>query len=488
MPLQNHHLLPQELLPGGGDEHDIFDTPGLRDIYDNDSPKYNIMGLPDTWEGVFQPHTGAHPGYTKWVNDQLDSIHKLGLQDPVEVHRQLVGLSNVIKLNLANPKFDIALNKIGTEAVFAGWSESIDFADYAGVDIPDDANARLSYEAFKLGDELGLSIGAGQKGKFPALVNLDGDSPFNTFKYNVFDTDGQYENLGKLVGEFNYVRANLPNDYDSTNVDHRKRAADAINFAWETGSHENIPEYLRGEDVTLSAPNAQGKTVVLFSAPLATTLAASIGLLGHGSTIIDLASISLISHGLIESGIIPEGTGLGDLIEILANSNIADAVVDQLGNIAGDIATDVAISSAATVLGVGLLWNGYEVLQSLSGLAAALEYADKNSDNETIADLNKTVKELQNWFGQDGHDKPEFVPEYQELANLLTVAFEDFPQTLATIGFAVKEHLRAQGDNSWLLVADNDVEGALFHLQELVDKTVVRCNLSCKQHCSTVMI
>ncbi|EFO34067.1 proprotein convertase P [Roseibium sp. TrichSKD4] len=241
--LQNHHLIPQEYLPGGRNEHIIFKIEGVKELFQNNDPKYNIMGLPSEVNEIFQKHGGYHSGYTRFVSAQLQQIYDQGLTDPALIKNQLVGLTNVLKVNLANPNFDVPLNIQNADAIFQGWADSIKFRDYTGnADIPaveldpanpqayiDYQNKLMSKTAFLTGSELGLSFSVGQNGDFSSR-HVDGDSIFNTFRYDSIDAGEQVDKLKQLVGDIEAVRDILKDvEFDPTSLEDRKTLAFVVN-------------------------------------------------------------------------------------------------------------------------------------------------------------------------------------------------------------------------------------------------------------------
>ncbi|MHA7777400.1 hypothetical protein [Roseibium sp. M-1] len=70
--LQDHHLIPQILWPDGkGNHHKIFDIPNLLDEIQRDNRKYNIMGLPEEFNPIFQKHVGRHDKYTEVIEKKV---------------------------------------------------------------------------------------------------------------------------------------------------------------------------------------------------------------------------------------------------------------------------------------------------------------------------------------------------------------------------------------------------------------------------------
>ncbi|MGH0004656.1 calcium-binding protein [Pseudovibrio ascidiaceicola] len=451
--LQDHHIIPQELFK---ENHPLLLQFG--NLFPKDSKKYNIMGLPNKLSDSFTRHNGPHKEYTDWVRTQLDIIDDSGAT--LEQKKgMVVGLTNVLKVKFATPGFLNTLNKRPNKGdVLAELEDGLPFDDYKDTSF------------FKFGELADGALAVGANGDWKYVY---GHSALNAWQFDKVGVAEQEQRLKELKAAFDAVYDEVKDDLadplkSGTAIVSAKHALDGL-----AGDHLSLDDALstlRGDKPFSTYKGADGKASILFSPTLAAGLSARLLDLGDGSAVIDAVSLALIGHGLVEMGVFSSSTSLTSMARALANSNILPKALHLVDDIAIEIGKEAVITGVATMLGVGLLWKGYEIYESLDGLKGTLEWVGQHSDNETIAYLNETVKKIESWFGQDGHDKPEFVPEYQELANLLTVAFEDFPQTLATIGFAVQEHLRAQGDKSWLLFADNDVEGALFHLQEYVDK------------------
>ncbi|WP_193778279.1 AHH domain-containing protein, partial [Pseudovibrio sp. Ad37] len=449
--LENHHIIPQEIFDKG---HPLLTD--LGDLFPKDSKKYNIMGLPHQLNESFTRHNGPHKEYTVWVRSQLKTIYDSDAS--LEQKKgMLIGLTNVLKVKFATPGFLEELNNRPKGDVLKELQDGLPFDDYKDTSF------------FKFGELADGALAVGANGDWHYV---HGQSALNGWQFDKVDLAEQKLRLENLEAAYDSVYNELKDqlaDAKSSEVA-KVSAKQALDSAANGAPLDDILETLRGDKNFSIHKNADGKASILFSPTLAAGLSARLLDLGDGSAVIDAVSLALIGHGLVEMGVFSSSTSLTSMARALANSNILPKALHLVDDIAIEIGKEAVITGVATMLGVGLLWKGYEIYESLDGLKGTLEWVGQHSDNETIAYLNETVKKIESWFGQDGHDKPEFVPEYQEVANLLTVAFEDFPQTLATIGFAVKEHLRAQGDNSWLLFADNDVEGALFHLQEYVDK------------------
>ncbi|WP_244275158.1 calcium-binding protein [Pseudovibrio sp. Ad13] len=362
-----------------------------------------------------------------------------------------------MKVKFAEPGFLNQLNKQADGKIFGELSDALSFEDYKETSF------------FKFGELVDGALAVGANGDWKYV---HGHSALNAWQFDKVSVAEQKQRLENLKSAYDSVYTELKDQLaDASSSENAKISAkQALDSAANGVPLDDVLETLRGDKNFSLYKNAEGKASILFSPTLATGLSARLLDLGDGSAVIDAVSLALIGHGLVEMGVFSSSTSLTSMARALANSNILPKALHLVDDIAIEIGKEAVITGVATMLGVGLLWKGYEIYESLDGLKGTLEWVGQHSDNETIAYLNETVKKIESWFGLDGHAKPEFVPEYQELANLLTVAFEDFPQTLATIGFAVQEHLRAQGDKSWLLFADNDVEGALFHLQEYVDK------------------
>ncbi|SDQ14427.1 calcium-binding protein [Pseudovibrio sp. Tun.PSC04-5.I4] len=452
-PLQDHHIIPQDIFDKG---HPLLED--LGDFFPKDGKKYNIMGLPNELNDSFTRHQGPHDEYTVWVRAQLDIIDDSGAS--LEQKKgMVVGLTNVLKVKFATPGFLEQLNSRPKGEVLTELENGLPFDKYKETSF------------FKFGELVDGALAVGANGDWKYV---HGQSALNAWQFDKVNVADQEQRLKDLKKAYDAIYNELKDELADPDLSEtsRKSAKDALDgiAAGKGLSLDDALETLRGDRDFTNYVGPDGKASILFSSSFAAGLSAKLLNLGDGSAVVDAVSLGLFAHGLVEMGVFSSSTSLASMARALANSNILPKALGLLDDLAVEIGKEAAITGIATVLGVGLLWKGYEIYESLDGLKGALEFAGQHSDNETIDYLNETVKEIEKWFGQDGHSDSGFVPEYAELAGLISVAFKDFPQTLATIGFAVKEHLRAKGDSSWTLFSDNDVEGALFHLQKFIDE------------------
>ena len=271
--------------------------------------------------------------------------------------------------------------------------------------------------------------------------------------------------LNKVI--FRYTHHDTVFDQDLTRAEkaelHRQRldALGEIDLDSQSSVDDLIEVRGTGDFKTYSLPGG----FVLFSPALGDAVFEVVDGLGKGSTLVDGISLTLFGYGLKEAGVL-EDAGVSSVVSFLTNSEALRLVGSQLDNLAVAVGQEVVLSGVATLLGVGLLWKGYEIYQSIDGLTGAIEFAaSQDPDNETLQFLDGVVDTVNDWFDADGRSDPDYVPEYQEMARLVETTFENFPETLETITDAIKEHLRKNGDVAWNTVADGDVEGALFRLQ-----------------------
>ena len=90
-----------------------------------------------------------------------------------------------------------------------------------------------------------------------------------------------------------------------------------------------------------------------------------------------------------------------------------------------DAGQELALSGVATALGIGLIWKGYEIYQSLDGLRAAIQFADDNSNSNEITAINNMITAAEQYFASSA----------------------DYTQAQAIAGF-VRDGL-SQNDQQW---------------------------------------
>jgi len=451
--LQNHHIIPQELF----NDDFLF----LQDIPDfKDSQKFNLMGLPTSLNGNFTMHLGSHPQYTDWIRDQIALIDDEG-GTLAEKQAKLIGLTNVMKTKFAEPGFLNTLNGLGDGAIYNELSGALSY---------DGPDGYRNSGAFRLGELADGALTAAQNGDWKIFV--DGDSALNAFNFGKLTATEQQARLDRLN---NALDAILPEvDTALRNPAMKDQAARDAARAIDGMVFGNLSEAdaratLRGERAFTTYTGPDGRTSVLFSSSLASGLGLKLLDLGQGSTIVDAVSLTLIGHGLVQMGAFPTGLGLTGMVRALANSNIVPQALSLLDNLAIEIGKEVAVSAIATMLGVGLLWKGYEIYQSIDGLTGALEFASQaDPNNQTLQKLNNAVATIESWFG--GQSDPNYVPEYMEMARLVETAFEETPETIDLIVEAIEQYLYKNGWVSWN-VGQGDIEGALYQLQLLVGST-----------------
>ncbi len=117
----------------------------------------------------------------------------------------------------------------------------------------------------------------------------------------------------------------------------------------------------------------------------------------HGSAALDVGALGLVGYGLYHDGIL-EDASLRGVLNLIKNSNIVDLIAGSVDDILANATLDVVISGAATAFGVGLLWNGVQILQSAEGFDDALTYAASKAPNgslvKKLGNLVASVKEL----------------------------------------------------------------------------------------------
>lgn len=451
-PLQNHHIIPKQLF----NELDFLKD--NVDLFPRDNKKYNIIGLPHEFSGVMTQHNGSHQGYTDWVGDIIQQIEASpgSLQDKKGM---LIGLTNFLKVKLVEPGFLDSLNGRPQLDIYNELTDAFNLSDIRETSF------------FKIGALAEGALTVGQNGSFNYAF---GDSATNTFNYDKVSSAEQTKRVKALEDAFDAVISEIQTDLSNPATrDEAKRAAVVAIDGILNGSKspedaiQEVKETLRGDRPFTVFEHPDGKTTVLFSSVFASYLGGKMMLLGDGSAMVDGISLSLIGHGLIEMGVFDTNIGLHGMAKALANSNILPQAVELLDNIAIEIGKDALLSTVSTMLGVGLLWKGYEVYESLAGLKAALQFAGEHSDNETILYLNQTVAEIENWYSVPGRDNPAFVPTYEELANLLENAFQNSPETLAKLGASIKDYLRENGYGNYVHFADEDIAQALYNLNAM---------------------
>ena len=427
-PLQNHHIIPKELF---AEDNFLQNLPEFRD-----SQKYNLMGLPAELNGNFTQHLGSHPQYSQWVREQVALIDASG-GTLVEKQAKLVGLTNVLKTKFAEPGLFDTLNGLTDGQVYNEFNDALTF---------DGPNSYQNTSAFKLGELADGALTAAQNGDWKVYV--DGDSALNGFNFDNISASQQQVRLNKLNSALDAIMPEIetalrdPALKSQAKLD-AARALDGVILG--NLSEADAVATLRGDVPVTTYTGPNGKTTVLFSSSIASGLALNLFDLGHGSTIVDAVSLTLLGHGLVEMGAFSAGTSLTAMVRALASSNVLPNALSALDNIAVEIGKEVALSGVATLLGVGLLWKGYEIYQSVDGLVGALSFAAQYSDSELISSLNGTVQGVKQWLDDRFGVDTTYVPEHAELAALIESQFDYTTQQ--QIGGAIKEYLSEIGIN-----------------------------------------
>ncbi|MDX8355628.1 calcium-binding protein [Cognatiyoonia sp. IB215182] len=441
--LQNHHIGPQQILPGGSSPHEIFlDLSDAGIDLDIDGAGFNIMALPDADGFVFQGHNGSHAGYTRWYENQLSQIRVENIGDPQRMANEIKGLNNVIKSAFADPDFDLPLNGLeaqdgvsGSDRVFNLWTEALQYSDYTATN------------EFKLGADHGGNIAVAVKGNAGQLV--PGGSATNSFKFADLSVDEQRDLFTQFKDELSELLTGLPDDFDAGNAQSIADLQGAINAISSGQDGAELASVINGSD---GAPKyvkyltAGGAVAVVFSPSFALAATEALDGIGKGSALVDGVSLTLLGHGLIESGVLPEGSGISDVARLLGNSNVRSVVVSQLDNLALEIGKELALSGVATALGIGILWKGYEIYQSMDGLVSSLAFASEYSDNAIIDGLNDTVQDVAAWLDARFGADPSYQPQFVEMGTFINATFDT--ATRLEIGSVIKNYLNSKGVNT----------------------------------------
>lgn len=467
--MQNHHLAPQELLPGGKTPHKVFvDLNAAGISVSGNSPAWNLQALPTSSGYIWQPHNGSHGGYTKWYATQLTVLDSRYGSDPVALANAVKGLNNVIKIKFADPEFDVKITGYGgldaeTKAENA-WNAALNIGDF----IDPDGNTDLTHEAFKLGLE-GGSISVAVRGEWGSLVPADAST--NSFRYETTDANLQKQKVIATLQEIEkineFLAENSLNGQDNTHM-----IADAFRKGVEHANGLGPPlEVITHFDKSGSKSYVSLKTVgigtgatvgVVFGTSALADVTSAVGKISDGgSAIVDGGSILLLGYAFKESGLIDDLT-VKDTIALLNNSNVRHLVTSNLDNLAVEIGKEVAVGGVATLLGVGLLWKAFEVYQSIDGLVGALDVAARFSDDEWIANLKSRVDGVKDWLDSKFASGGTAQPEWSELGDVIEENFDITTQR--KIGAIIKEYLISESDPDAYLYSDSEIKNLLAAL------------------------
>lgn len=440
---QRHHLLPRNVARNS----EVVDMLIEANLWNNNNRSVNMIGLPnsDVLTGITQ-HLGPHTQYSAWYTNilggfetELSSLSGAARDlRLVEISNELVGINNYLKSEFLDPNSPLAL-MVSSGGTSGQW-------DDITMDVIRGSDA---YQLGRSGVAIPVWIDSDSVGIDPAYSAASG-----------LDADAR-------SAELQDYRNRLANAYDSLDSDAKARlAAGGISerltaatlideIASGNKSASSVSSFLNGTGPKVMVVGG----VTLFNPSLAQAAVGVMDGLGRGSEIIDGASLLLLGYAFQQSGAIND-ISVSSLMSVVTRSNIAFAA-SHLDNLALGVGQELIIAGVATLLGVGILWKGYEIYQSLDGLTAALAIAAEYGDSELIDRLNTMVEGAQEWldsrYGSNGSGSgtgsgSTYVPEHQELAELLLTSFDesvlgDGGQTMDNIGSAILQFLRTKTDD-----------------------------------------
>lgn len=414
---QAHHILPNKLY----EDYPFLAEMARHGFWHQNSRDFNLIGLPnkpnDTGLNV---HSGPHTQYSLWYSREIlapmakELVGLTGAQRTAklaELSRELVGVNNYLKSQFLDYRSEISLHKSDGDG-----SAFFSTTTLATIE------TKIEYKLGALG--------------VPLPVWVDRDSVVYSSAYDATSGLSPEARLAQMQA---YVRA-LDAEYDNLSAAARSKLLEAGAYAKDSAGlllHQMaygdakftptfVSNFLTGNGPKVLVLGSGASAFSLFSPDMAHAAVSVIDGMDKGSALVDGLSLTLLGYAFVESGVINDLDPMA-IARLLGSSNIAGQVVGKLDNIALDIGKEVIASAIATMLGVGLLWKGYEIYQSIDGLKAALAVAAKYGDDQWIKDLNDMVlnieSTLDSWFSPGEGGSKDYTPQADELATLLTTSF-----------------------------------------------------------------
>ncbi|UWR87835.1 calcium-binding protein [Phaeobacter inhibens] len=406
----------------------------------------------------------------------------MNLESPDAVLRELTGLTNVIKYQLSNPSFTTPLNGMESTDITNAWSNAVDMESISAhisngnIDLINDPQTKALAEAYFLGSSSGVAFASGQKGNFSA-AHVDGDSPFNTFRYNSTDPLDQQAKLDKLVSDLSFIRLNLPQDFDPNDSLHRRDLVSATNALYFGADRQHAVDFMNGDRNVLAypKPNGIGPSFEV-RAEYVDKISIGINKVINGG-IVASATIGLFMFGTagVADAAISEEYGedydASDVVDFIRNSNI-QIPPEFVESFAQGALEDALLKGAASFLGVGLLWTAYDVWQNIDGLKEALSFAaEQHPNNDVLNGLNDTVEGIETWLSNRFSGGDTTPPAWEELGDLIEANFDT--DTRKHLGSIIKEYLEEQGDPDARAYGDGEVKSLLAVLNYYADENGV---------------
>lgn len=437
---QAHHILPTQLF----NEFAFLREMQTRGLWYQNSRDFNLIGLPNTSNVLgLNVHSGPHGAYTDWYRDSILS----GMQEELEgltgaartaklaeFARELIGVNNYLKSQFLDYRSEISLHKFDGDG--SGFFMNTTMATI---------ESKLEYQLGVAGIAIPVWVDSKSpiySGAFSAVTSMDPAVRAQELQAYVRALDAEYDKLS-LEARQKLVSGNI----------YAREAAGVLLHEMAYGDAKYTPgfvsNFLNGTGPKVLTFGAGAGAFSLFSPDMAQAAVHVIGGMDKGSALVDGLSLTLLGYAFVESGVLSD-LDVSSMIRLLGNSNIASVIGDKIDNIALDIGKEVLISSIATMLGVGLLWKGYEIYQSIDGLKAALAVAAQYGDSALIKQLNDMVigveATLDSWFDPAHGGNRNYVPEYEQFADLLTQSFSGLSTTagndpLWTIGSMLRDYI-----------------------------------------------
>ncbi|MHA7777401.1 hypothetical protein [Roseibium sp. M-1] len=363
------------------------------------------------------------------LKKKLDWILANSNNDPKIAKSYLIGLTNVLKVNFANPNFAVPLNKDNAEIILEGWSNATQLEDYVKKNTPivkydpanpqayiDNQNKLASQTAFLTGSEMGLAFSVAQNKGFGSEF-VDEGSIFYTIGYESISPMEQDAKLKKLVSDIEFVRELFNGvEYDPTNIQHREKLAEIVNdtisdqFDLEAVKRKvalfpNFPSGSPDEIDTTDRATTSRKPTVLPSVALA---GSSLGLVSEH--FVDVKPPEFIGHftDLFSNG--ADATLLGIaavpvLIKVHEHSEKRKISFGQAARELGleftedflkSMAAEVGVDLAVSLTPVGALKKAWNILGNLDDVIAVTQlYGEAFPDNEIIQQMAAIARDVE---------------------------------------------------------------------------------------------